>query len=124
MVPANPILVASSEESLEEQLDDRAEAAAKLADENEPRARFASYDRQTQMVVIHLRDGSVFMFPHHLGQGLAGASPQDLGAVEVTPYGLGLHWEVLDVDLQVKSLLQGIYGTKLWMEKLRQELNR
>ena len=96
-------------------------AATKLADESEPCAKSASYDRQTQMVVIQLQGGAVYMFPHHLAQGLAGASPEDLEAVEVTPYGSGLHWESLDVDLQVKSLLQGVYGTKAWMTKLRQE---
>jgi hypothetical protein len=97
---------------------DRAEAAAKLADAIEPRALSARYDAQTQMVVIQLRDGSVFMFPHHLGQGLGGARAADLAAVEVTPSGLGLHWEALDVDLQVPSLLRGIYGTKAWMARL------
>lgn len=113
MVPSNSILA----ETLDEQLD-RAETAAKLADAIEPRAKSATYDPSSQMIVIHLQDGSIFMFPHHLGQGLAGASPQDLAAVEVTPYGTGLHWEALDVDFQVKSLLNGIYGTKAWMEQL------
>ena len=102
---------------------DRAEEAARLADATEPRARSAHYDRATGNIVIHLKDGAVFSFPHHLGQGLAGAAPDDLADLEVTPFGVGLHWQALDVDLTVPSLLQGIYGTRAWMEQLRQRIN-
>lgn len=104
---------------LEAQLD-RAHDRAIIADATEPRAVSAHYDRTSGQVVIHLKDGSTFMFPHELGQGLAGASENDLSNIELTPAGLGLHWEALDVDLTVPSLLQGIYGTKAWMEQLRQ----
>lgn len=61
------------------------------------------------------------MFSHELGQGSFGASEDDLTNIEITPSGIGLHWETLDVDLTVSSLLQGIYGTKVWMEQLRQK---
>ncbi|WP_353259105.1 DUF2442 domain-containing protein [Prochlorothrix hollandica] len=109
---------ALSAADLEAQID-RAERAAQLADAGEPRAQAAHYDRDTDRVVIQLRDGSVFMFPSRLGQGLAGAAAADLARVEVTPSGIGLHWERLDVDLQVPSLLRGIYGTQAWMARLR-----
>ena len=117
MVPSNPILTLNLDEQLK-----RAETTAQLADAIEPRAKSAFYDPILQMIVIHLKDGSIFMFPHHLGQGLAQAKAEDLAAVEVTPSGLGLHWETLDVDLQVPSLLQGIYGTKAWMAQIQTEL--
>jgi hypothetical protein len=100
---------------------DQADEAARLADATEPRARSASYDRASGKVIINLKDGSTFMFPHELGQGLKGANPDELAAVEVTPSGIGLHWETLDVDLTVPSLLRGIYGTKAWMAKLKQK---
>ena len=45
-------------------------------------------------------------------KGLVGANPDELAAVEVTPSAIGLHWEKLDVDLTVPSLLRGVYGTK------------
>lgn len=109
-----------TEAALKEQLD-RAEVVAILANATEPRARSAYYDRTSGNIVIHLKDGSTFMFPDHLGQGLANATPDDLAAVEVTPFGIGLHWETLDVDLTVPSLLRGIYGTKTWMEQLHQQ---
>jgi hypothetical protein len=56
-----------TEVALKDQLD-RAETAAHLADTNEPRARSAHYDRASGNIVIFLKDGFTFMFPHHLGQ--------------------------------------------------------
>ena len=111
-----------TEETLEDQLN-RARDRAVLSDATEPRAVSAHYDRASSQIVIHLKDGSIFMFPHKLGQGLAGASPDDLSSIEVTYFGIGLHWEALDVDLTVPSLLQGVYGTKAWMEQLGQGQN-
>ncbi|NJP12204.1 MAG: DUF2442 domain-containing protein [Leptolyngbyaceae cyanobacterium RU_5_1] len=108
-----------TEIALQAQLDQASDRAI-LSDATEPRAISAHYDPASRQIVIHLKDGATFMFPHALGQGLAGASPDDLAAVEVTPSGIGLHWEALNVDLTVPSLLQGIYGTKAWMEQLRQ----
>lgn len=107
-----------SNTTLEMQLD-QANEVAMLADVTEPRALSASYDRASGKIVINLKDGSTFMFPHELGQGLVGANPDELAAVEVTPSGVGLHWEALDVDLTVPSILRGIYGTKAWMAKLK-----
>lgn len=107
-----------SNATLEAQLD-QANETAMLADATEPRALSASYDRTSGKIVINLKDGSIFMFPHELGQGLVGANPDELATVEVTLSGIGLHWETLDVDLTVPSLLRGIYGTKAWMEKLK-----
>jgi Protein of unknown function (DUF2442) len=98
-----------------------AQARAALADGTEPRARSAHYDPRSGNVIIHLKDGSSFTVPHQLLQGLAGAEAQDLAAIEITPSGGGIHWETLDVHLRVPSLLQGVYGTKNWMEKLRQQ---
>ena len=109
-----------TEEALKEQLD-QAKCADDLADATEPRAVAAYYDRDSGKIVIHLKDGATFMFPYELGQGLAGANPDALAEVEVTPSGIGLHWETLDVDLTVPSILRGIYGTKAWMAELRQK---
>ncbi len=107
-----------TEQELDEMLD-QAEMNARIADLTEPRAIAAHYDRDTEKIVIQLRDGSTFMFPCRLGQGLANASAEDLAAIEITPSGYGLHWEQLDVDLSVPSLLKGVYGTRAWMEQLQ-----
>lgn len=91
---------------------------ARAAGTAEPRAMSARYDRRRRLVVVELTNGALFAFPPELGQGLRGASPDDLAAVEVSPSGLGLHWENLDADLLVPALLQGMFGTKAWMREL------
>jgi Protein of unknown function (DUF2442) len=112
-----------TESQLKEQLD-RAQARAMLADATEPRARNAYYDRPTGNIIIELKDGSTFTVPHHLLQGLADADPKDVAAIELTASGNALHWDTLDIHLRVPSILQGIYGTKAWMEKLKQTLRQ
>ena len=51
-------------------------------------------------------------------QGLAGASNKDLADVKVLGKGFGLHWEKLDADLSIPSLVVGIFGSKAWMREL------
>jgi hypothetical protein len=51
-----------------------------------------------------LKSGAIYSFPPVLAQGLAGASPEDLAEVEVTPSGYGLHWENLDADLSFPAM--------------------
>ncbi len=96
----------------------RARERATIANFTEPRAEFAYYDRSTGRVVIHLKFGAIFSFPAELGQGLAGASPDDLAEVEITPSGSGLHWEKLDADLSIPALLNGVYGNETWMAQV------
>ncbi|MBW4492984.1 MAG: DUF2442 domain-containing protein [Oscillatoria princeps RMCB-10] len=96
----------------------QARAAAQIADATEPRAQSAYYDKKSSHIVIELRNGASFLFPPELVQGLALAAPDELAEVEVTPSGSGLHWEKLDVDLSIPSLMMGIFGTKAWMAEL------
>ena len=93
----------------------KAREAAVIARLTEPAAESAFYDRTSGRVVIQLRYGATFSFPAALGQGLAGASPEALADIIVTPSGTGLHWEQLDADLSVPALLNGIYGNAAWM---------
>lgn len=37
---------------------------------------------------------------------LSGASERERGAMELTPYGLGIHWPLLDEDLYVPHLVE------------------
>jgi hypothetical protein len=97
----------------------RAVAAAKQARATEPRAVAVYYDYVNHLIVIRLNSGSVFCFPPDITQGLAGASKEDLAAVEITPSGTGLHWENLDADFSVLGLLSGRFGTKAWMTALQ-----
>jgi len=96
----------------------QARAVAAIADASEPRAQAAYYDLNTGRIVIELRNGATFLFPPELVQGLAGASPDNLNNVEVTPSGEGLHWEQLDVDMSIPALMVGIFSTKAWMAEL------
>lgn len=101
-----------------------ADERTREADTTEPRAKKARYDKRSGRVVIDLTNGCTFAFPFELGQGLAGATAEQLAAVEVTPGGYGLHWEALDVDLAVPSLVAGIFGSKRWMAELGRQGGR
>jgi len=81
----------------------------------------AKYDSQQDQIIIHFSDGSEFRFSSQLGQGLEKATPEQLAEVEITPSGQGLHWEILDADLSIPDLLQGVYGNQKWMNKLKQK---
>lgn len=75
----------------------------------------ARYDRHRSRVVVSLNTGVQVTFPTELAEGLAGATPDDLANIEISPAGLGLHWPKLDADLYVPALLAGVFGSKRWM---------
>lgn len=85
---------------------------------NEPRAKAVRYDATRRQVVVDLTNGCTFIFPVDMGQGLAGASNEDLADVQVLGKGFGLHWEKLDADLSIPALVVGIFGSKAWMREL------
>jgi hypothetical protein len=58
------------------------------------------------------------MIPTDLIQGLRSASPEDIAEVELWLEGMYLHWEKLDVDFEVSSLINGVFGTPKWMAEL------
>jgi hypothetical protein len=86
---------------------------------NEPLAKTARYHSKTKRVLVDLRNGCTFTFPARMAEGLEHASDADLAAVEVLGTGYGLHWETLDVDLSIPSLLAGLFGTKAYMDRMR-----
>lgn len=92
----------------------------RIADETEPRAVSARYNRETGRVEIELANGCMFAFPARYGQGLQGATEEQLAAVEILPYGEALHWEEIDADLGVPQLVSGMFGSKAWMRQLGQ----
>ncbi len=77
----------------------------------------ARYDRRASRIVVTLNTSIQLAFPPKLAEGLAGASPDNLAEIEITPSGLGLHWPRLDADLYLPALLQGIFGSKSWMAR-------
>jgi hypothetical protein len=106
----------------EAELDAMFELARERGEETlrrEPRARRAYYDPQTDRLVIDLINGTTFMVPHQLIQGLSGADPELVAGVEIPDkFGLSLHWEKLDADFSVGGLVRGVFGTRLWMAEL------
>jgi hypothetical protein len=66
-------------------------------------------------VVITLNTGIEIAFDPRRARGLADASPEDLKAVEIQGAGLGIYWPILDTDIYIPALMQGIMGSKKWM---------
>jgi hypothetical protein len=96
----------------------QAKTAGIAALENEPRAKSVRYSPSRRQVVVELTNGCSFIFPVDKAQGLAGASNKDLADVQILGKGFGLHWEKLDADLSIPSLVVGIFGSKAWMREL------
>jgi len=101
--------------------DEEIRRARALGDElwaTEPRAETARYDRESGRVVVDLRNGSTFMFPARLAQGLEKASDDELEEITIVGDGFALHWENLNEGFTVPGLLAGIFGTRKYMARL------
>lgn len=109
-----PNLKPYTEAELKEQFA-KAKEAARLTEEKGLYAVAARYDRAADRIIIELKNGLTLMFPPHIAQGLAGASPKDLEAVSISPAGWTVDWETLDTGFTVDGLLAGIFGNKKWM---------
>jgi hypothetical protein len=108
-----------TEQELKRQVKDaRKRGRAELA--RELQAKSVCYDSKTRRIVVDLKNGSTFMFPARLVEGLAGASPQDIAEVELGPRGAALFWRKLDQHYSLSGLTAGIFGSRAWMtEHLR-----
>jgi hypothetical protein len=93
----------------------RAKAASRALMESGPRATAARYDQRRARIVVGLDNGIEIVFAPDLAEGLAGAAPAELSAIEISPTGLGLHWPKLDADLYLPALLNGVFGSPRWM---------
>jgi hypothetical protein len=92
----------------------KANARAARRRENGPIAVAARYDRRSRRVVVGLSSGIDVMFSPQDAQGLEGAKPAQLDAIEISPSGLGLHFPKLDADLYLPALLDGWLGSRRW----------
>lgn len=61
-------------------------------------------------IVISMDSGVEVRFPVSQNPRLAQGTPQELGNVEISPF--GLHWPDLDEDLSFRGLLEGNYGQR------------
>ena len=80
-----------------------------------PRAESAHYDAGRNRVIVRLTTGVELGFAPRDVEGLQHASADDLKAIEVQGFGLGIHFPRLDADLYVPALLEGVLGSKRWM---------
>jgi hypothetical protein len=100
--------------SLDEQFG-RANRRARQLRASQPTALSARYDQRNGRIVIGLSSGlEVGFLPEH-AQGLDKASPRELGKIEISPSGYGIHFPKLDADLYLPALLEGVFGSKRWM---------
>jgi len=90
-------------------------AAGASARQDEPRAAAAYYVARADRIVVDFENGASIAFPPRLADRLAGASPEELGDIEISGRGRGLHWVKLDVDLSLPSLVARLLGSARWM---------
>lgn len=81
-------------------------------------ASSARYDSATQRLVVELKNGSTFMVPVGLVQGLAGATEEQRNDMELWGEGYALRWDQLDLDITVPGLVSGVFGTNKYMASL------
>lgn len=96
---------------------ERIRAAQKLGDhlaKVEPRAVYAEYDAARNAILVQLKSGCWFGFPPAIDVDLRNATPAQLAAVEVLPWGEALHWEELDVDISVPGLIFDLLDAPAW----------
>jgi hypothetical protein len=80
-----------------------------------PAAISARYDRKSDRVILSLNTNLEIMFSPKNAEGLEHATPSQLGAIEISPSGYGIHFPKLDADLYVPALLEGMLGSRRWM---------
>lgn len=94
-----------------------ANAKAKRLQSSLPRVVSARYDRRIERVVLHLSTGIDLAFPPHIAQGLEEATPSQLGSIEISPSGFGIHFPRLDADIYLPAMLEGFLGSRHWMAR-------
>lgn len=109
-----------NEKAIKEQIA-QAKERTRIADTIELRAVEVYYDQGSYRVVVILSNDTDFRFSPSSVQELAGASPDEIAQVEVSPSGRTLRWKKLDADLSLPGLMMGIFGTKMWMAHLGRE---
>jgi hypothetical protein len=93
---------------------ERAGRRARIRAAKYPRAVSVRYERAADRILIALRNGVEIRFPPSAVEGLAGARPEQLRRIEITPSGFGIHFPELDADVYLPSLLEGVTGSQTW----------
>ena len=78
--------------------------------------RFSFYSNDHPPIHVYVRYGGIeIRFPVAANPRLAHGTAEQLGHVELSPY--GIHWPDLDEDLSYRGLLRGDYGQRQNVEQ-------
>lgn len=99
---------------------EQAQARGQWSLENEYHARSVTYSSDTGLIHIQTTEGEQFSISAAWLQCVANASDEQIGNMELSPAGVGIHWPELDADLLVDSLCRGMYGSPRWMANLNE----
>lgn len=91
----------------------RAREAARIADQIEPRAHHAWYDREADRIVVELKSGAGFSLPPSMLDELDGFTSDQLAGVRPHAHGEALAWDELDVHISVPGILAHILGPEM-----------
>ena len=100
----------------EAEIRDQVEKARQAQATFGPKIESARYD--AGRVVIDLENGTTFVVPTALIEGLQDAPEAALKAVEVPELQDGLEWSTLDVQVGISGLMAGVFGSGRWMSEL------
>ena len=88
---------------------DEMPARAAAAGEKElerPRAQALRYDAGRVRLILELVSGAVLDIPLPTTERHSNASESQRGVMALTPFGLGIHWPLIDEDLYVPRLVE------------------
>ena len=80
-----------------------------------PVAQSVRYDGRARRVIVEIGSGVDLVFDPRAVQGLENATLMGLKRIEITPSGLGLHFPLLDADVYLPALLEGVMGSRKWI---------
>lgn len=78
-----------------------------LSAHNQPETIATSVSFKDNMICLELADGREIKTPLEFYPSLASATPKQLGNYRFIGDGKGIHWEDLDEDLSVESIVLG-----------------
>jgi hypothetical protein len=76
------------------------------------------FESASGRIVVEFSNGAAFMVPARQIEGLENATDEQLVEVELLGE-TGLHWESLNIDYSIAGLMNGIFGSKTFMEAQR-----
>jgi hypothetical protein len=97
---------------------DRARRRAGRVQADGRTAKSARYDARAERVVIELNSGVAVAIPVRSIQGLARATDAARRDLKISGGGIGLHWPRIDLDINVRNVLAGVFGNREWMSEL------